>query len=301
MGNERVHVNRILTVVAIWALSGFASAAESVRHLRGIVYTTHGKDKFVLDLAMPATQGPHPVVLCIHGGAWKYGDRTDLAWSPAGDLIVDELTKAGYATASIDYRLAPKHKFPAQIEDCKTAVRFLRANAEKYNLDKSRIAACGFSAGGHLAALLGTTDSSAGFDGALYPDESSGVHCVLDYFGPSDLSLYFPSAGLRETHMVPLLGKDAAHSLDVYKKASPITYVSKKTVPHLIVHGTFDLLVPVIHSERYRDKLKAEGVPVECFFMTGRMHGWSYEDSRISTAKGIEYLKKQMPVTKPRE
>ena len=298
---ERINVNRILAFLAFWALPTFAPASEPAKHTRGIVYTTIGKDKYVLDLAVPATQGPHPVVVCIHGGAWKYGDRLDLAWSPAGDILVEELTKAGYAAASIDYRLAPKHKFPAQIEDCKTAVRFLRANASKYNLDKTRIAAAGFSAGAHLANLLGTTDSSAGFDGTQYPEETSDVHCVLDYFGPTDLTLYYPSEGLRETHMVPLLGKAAAHSLDVYKKASPISYVSKKTVPHLIVHGTFDLLVPVIHSERYRDKLKAEGVPVECFFMTGRMHGWSHEDAKISTAKGIEYLKKQMPVTKSRE
>ena len=294
-------MNRIIAFVVGCVLLPFASASEPAKLTRDIVYTNIGKDKYVLDLAVPATPGPHPVVVCIHGGAWKYGDRHDLAWSPAGDLIVNELTKAGYATASIDYRLAPKHKFPAQIEDCKTAVRFLRANATKYNLDKTRIAAAGFSAGAHLANLLGTTDSSAGFDGTQYPDESSDINCVLDYFGPTDLSLYFPSPGLRETHMVPLLGKSAAHSLDIYKKASPISYVSKKTVPHLIVHGTFDLLVPIVHSERYRDKLKSEGVPVECFFMTGRMHGWSYEDSKISTAKGIEYLKKQMPVTKSRE
>ncbi|MFO0939112.1 MAG: alpha/beta hydrolase, partial [Gemmataceae bacterium] len=273
---------------------GSEPISVSVKAHTNVTFAKIGNEKLLLDLTVPNTPGPHPVVVCIHGGAWKLGDRYDLAWSICGETIIEEMNKAGYAAATIEYRLAPKHKFPAQIEDCKTAVRFLRANAAKYNLDPDRIGALGFSAGAHLACLLGTTGPEAGFDGTLYPDVSSSVRCVLDYFGPSDLTLYSKSEGIVDSYMVPWLGKDAAKSLDIYKKASPITYVSKGDAPTLIVHGTFDVMVPVIHAERYRDKLKAEGVPVDCLFLPGRLHGWRHEDTKVTDAKGIEFLNKYL-------
>ena len=286
-----------VTIIASLLFAPLAMGAEpnaKIKTISNVVYATIGKEKLVLDLTVPDSPGPHPVVLCIHGGAWKLGNRYDLAWSICGDTIIEEMNKAGYAAATIEYRLAPKHKFPAQIEDCKTAVRFLRANAAKYNLDPNRLGTLGFSAGAHLANLLGTTGPEAGFDGTQYPDGSSTVACVLDYFGPSDLSLYFKSEGIRESFMVPWLGPTAATSLDIYKKASPMTYVSKGDAPTLIVHGTLDVMVPIIHAERYRDKLKSVGVPVECFFLPGRLHGWRHDDTKVTDAKGIEFLNKYL-------
>jgi acetyl esterase/lipase len=286
----------IVAVAAVPGFSGEPAKAPSgtQRHL-SVPYAKVGNETLRMDLFIPASGKPVPVVVCIHGGAWKYGDRHDLAWSASGDTFIASLLNAGYACATIDYRLAPKHKFPAQIEDCKTAVRFLRSKAAQYGLDDKKIAAAGFSAGGHLASLLGNTDSDAGFDGPLLSGHSSKVACVLDYFGPTDLCLYYPSEGLRESFMMPWLGKDASVSLDVYRKASPVEYVSRNSVPHLIVHGTFDLTVPVIHAERLRDKLKAQNVPHECHFLTGRMHGWPAEDARKTDLLAVDFLKKHLP------
>lgn len=294
----------LLNLLGLWvATAAPASAAEpeGVKHTRNVCYATVDKEKLLLDVSTPPGPGPHPLVVCVHGGAWKFGHRYDLAWSRCGDSIIPELLKAGYATATIEYRHAPKHKFPAQIEDAKTAVRFLRSNAAKFNLDKTRVAALGFSAGAHLANLLGTTGPEHGFDGTLFPNESSAVSCVLDFFGPTDMSLYYASPGLRESMMAPLLGPDAVSSLDVYKKASPMSYVTKGDAPHLIVHGTFDVIVPVVHAERYRDKLKAAGVPVETLFLPGRMHGWGEDDTKVTDAKAVAFLKKHLPVGPVRE
>ena len=136
-----------------------------------MVYSTVGKEQLRLELVVPDTPGPHPVVVCFHGGGWTAGNRLDLcgpyAFAPGGKDkgILRVLADNGFAAASVGYRLAPKHQFPAQILDAKTAVRFLRANAKKYGLDADRVAALGYSAGGHLASLLGTTDSADGFDG----------------------------------------------------------------------------------------------------------------------------------------
>lgn len=254
---------------------------------RDITYATLGGEKLQLDITRPSTPGPHPCVLCFHGGAWKYGHRRDVT------AFTADLAKQGYAAAAVSYRLAPKHKWPAQIIDAKTAVRYLRANADQYDLDPQRISALGFSAGGHLAALLGTTGNDSDFEGDLYREHSSEVQCVVDFFGPADLSLFSETPGIEAAYFKPLFGKLYRAEPELYKKASPIEYCHDKCPPFLILHGTADIIVPVIHSERFHDKLLKAGVKSELFKVRGGGHGWGGEDAERTTQVTLKFLNEQ--------
>lgn len=287
-------------VLSLWVLS----AAPSVTTEKDIVYATAGGEKLMLDIARPSKPGPHPVLVGFHGGAWKYGSRKDLS-RPVGTLLdfgatgprslIETIAESGYVVVSVGYRLAPAHKWPAPLEDAKTAIRFLRANATKYDIDPEQVGAFGFSAGGHIVSLLGTVGKDAGFEGTLYPEQSSAVKCVVDYFGPTDMTLYTEAVGIEKAYMVPFLGAKFADKPDLYKQASPINYVSKDASPFLIVHGTADLIVPIIHSERFLDKLNDAKVPARMISVKGKGHGWEGQpaiDCRNESIKFFDgYLK----------
>ena len=291
-------------------IAGFSSAAEPAEFTAypDLTYAAVGDDKMKLDLVVPAGPGPHPCVVCFHGGAWKAGNRKDLTkptlFAPGGKekgtefSLLEMLARKGYAAASVSYRLAPQHKFPAQIIDAKTSVRFLRTNAKKYDLDTDRFAALGFSAGAHLATLLGVTDSTAGFDGKLYPGVSSQVQTVIDYFGPAELSLFCETPGVNDIFMVPLLGKECRTDPKLYAKASPIEYVSKSTPPTLIIHGNLDFIVPIIHSERFHAKLKEAGVKTEFLVMKGKGHGWTGDATETSAKALVKFLDENLKAVK---
>jgi acetyl esterase/lipase len=281
---------RLLSTFTLAAcLAPYVSAAEpAITVEKDITYAIVEKDRLQLDLVRPVGDGPHPCVVVLHGGAWKYGHRRDVA------TFAEQLARKGFAAAAVSYRLAPKNKWPAQIEDCKTAVRFLRANAEKYGIDPQRIGAMGFSAGGHLAALLGTTGPDAGFDGTLYDEHSSCVQCVVDFFGPADLCLFCEAPGIEAAYFRPLLGARFQEKPELYKKASPIEHVSKDAPPFLIIHGTADLIVPVIHSERLHEKLTQAGVPSELITVKGVGHGWGGDNALRTTEAAVEFLTKHL-------
>jgi acetyl esterase/lipase len=196
---------------------------------------------------------------------------------------------------AVGYRLAPEHKWPAPIEDAKTAIRFLRENAKKYDIDPERVGAFGFSAGGHIAALLGTTTKEDGFDGPLYPEQSSQVKCVVDFFGPTDMTLFSETPAIEKAYMVPLFGKRFESEPETYKKASPLYHVNKTNSPFLICHGNADLIVPIIHSERFANKLKEANVPSRLITVNGKGHGWGGQDALDTRTEAIkffdEYLK----------
>lgn len=291
---------KLLCGFALFALLVPVAAADvpnvvPVKVEKGIPFSTAGGEKLLLDLAAPTVGGPYPAVLLLHGGAWSLGSRTDLSRNgrdkelkPTPSLI-ETVAARGYVAVSASYRLAPKHKFPAHIDDARTSVRFLRANAKKFNLDPDKIAAGGFSAGGHLALLLGTADNSS-FENAEYSDQSSRVQCVVSFFGPSDLSLYGASEGLEDIYMVPLLGKACKTDPAVYKKASPIDYVTKDDPPVLMLHGTADFVVPIIHSERMLKKLQDAGVTAELIAVKGAGHGWSGPVAAKTTQDALKFL-----------
>jgi len=242
---------------------------------RNVTYGRASGVDLKMDIYYPRTaSGPMPVLVYCHGGAWTTGDRTWITGSLDGKVLLDR----GYMLCSIDYRLAPKYMFPAQIEDAKCAVRFLRANASWYGIDPRRIGVWGDSAGGHLAALLGVTDSSAGFEGTGgYEDQSSRVEAVVDMFGPSDLT------ALPELPQVlqDVFGASDPGS-DVLKKASPVTYVSADDPPFLILHGDSDDIVPLSQSQLLRDRLVSAGVPATLVVVKNAGHGFESVGGPIS-------------------
>ena len=263
---------------------------------KNVLYDTIDGQKLYLDVALPKAGGPHPCVVIFHGGAWRSGNRKDLSVGDKtkdgtyGPSVIEDLAARGYVAVSASYRLAPKHKFPAQIQDARAAVRFLRANAKEYGIDRDKIAAAGFSAGGHLALLLGLAEKVDGWDAGGNTDESSKVQCVVNFFGPSDLSLYAGSEALVDAYLVPVFGKACKTDPDVFKKASPITYASKSAPPVLILHGTFDFIVPIIHSENLEKKLKDAGAPVEFITVRGEGHGWNNPVLARTIGDSVKFL-----------
>ncbi len=227
----------------------------------------------LLDLYIPTkpTAGSVPLIVFIHGGAWLQGDKSE-----ARDLAM-LLAQAGFATASINYRLSQQAPFPAQIEDCKNAIRYLRAHAMEYGYDGNKIGVWGVSAGGHLAALLGTLSTSD--PPALLPNDS-GVQAVCDWCGPTDLISVAKQAGSRTKidydsasgPVAKLLGGLVTEKKELAMEASPINYVTKGDPPILIVHGDIDDLVPFAQSEEFAAKLKAAGVPSKLVTVKGAGH-----------------------------
>jgi acetyl esterase/lipase len=240
---------------------------EGVTVVRDIAYVEGGHERQRLDLYLPEkAQEALPVVVWIHGGAWQAGSKDG-----GGPAL--PLTAKGYAVASINYRLSQHAVFPAQIEDCKAAIRWLRANAAKYHLDPERIGVWGASAGGHLVALLGTTGDMKDFDVGGNLDQSSRVQAVVDWFGPTD----FPTIGQHVNAAVgpvaQLLGGPISENLEKARKASPITYVSKSAAPFLIMHGDGDKTVPLPQSERLAEALKKAGAEVTLEIIKDNGHG----------------------------
>ncbi len=271
-------------------------AAPAVKVERDVHYDTIEKEKLYLDLAMPKDGGPYPCVVMFHGGAWVGGSRKDLSSNgktkdgKAVPSVIEEVASRGYVVASVSYRLAPKHQFPAQIQDARAAVRFLRAKSKDYNILRDKFAAAGFSAGGHISLLLGLADKVDGWDVGENKDHSSRVQCVVDFFGPADLSLYSTSKGLEDAYMVPVFGKEVKTNKEIYKKASPINYVTKDAPPVILFHGTFDLIVPVIHSENLHKKLQDAGVTSELNTLFGEGHGWNGRAMAKSTNQALAFL-----------
>lgn len=284
------------------ALVGVAPAGEGPAEKpvlviqRNVNYATVGGEKLYLDVVAPLGGGPHPCVVCYHGGGWRGGNRKDLSLGDkdktgkVGPSILEAIAAEGYVAVSASYRLAPQAKFPAQIEDAKTAIRYLRENAKKFDIDPARVGAAGFSAGAHLALLAGLADKSAGLEGGLYPEQSSAVKCVVSFFGPTDLSLYATTPGIEDAFMVPLLGKECKLDGTIYRKASPIEYATKSAPPVLMIHGTFDIVVPIIHSERLQKKLKDAGATAELVTVPGAGHGWNGATMAKTTRDTLTFL-----------
>jgi acetyl esterase/lipase len=232
-----------------------------------------------LDLYLPEGPGPFPLVINIHGGGFRVGDKDML--SPE---ILGALRERGIAVATIDYRLSGEARFPAAIEDAKAAVRFLRANAARYRLDPERFVAFGQSAGGNLASLIGTTGNAAVFDNPALgnPGVSARVSAVIDWFGPNDFLQMDPQAraqGCPPDHEAATsfeseyLGAPIRTVPDKVKAANPITYIDPSDPPFLLQKGSADCLVPVGQTTILAEALKQAGVPVEVDMFAGTGHG----------------------------
>ena len=236
---------------------------------RDITYGEVDDVELKMDIYYPTTAtGPVPALLHVHGGGWTKGDKA----LTAGIIDIIRLLRQGYLVASINYRLAPEYKFPAQIEDVKCAVRYLRAHASEYGIDPDRIGAFGGSAGGHLVALLAVADDSAGFnDSGGWSQQSSRVQAVTDMFGPSDLTTIF--RGAMPPLLIQVFGTPDRNS-DIVVQASPVTHVTEDDPPFLILHGDKDKLVPVSQSQTLHEKLVAAGVSSTLIIVKNGGHGF---------------------------
>lgn len=243
--------------------------------LRDLIYKRAGDTSLKIDLYLPkGLTSPAPMILCIHGGGWSRGNKRQC---PATMMVRD-----GYAVASMQYRLTNEAAFPAQIEDCKAAVRWLRANAEKYRFDPDRIGVWGHSSGAHLAALLGTSGGVKSLEGAGENQQySSRVQAVCEISGPADLLRMYQDVANGSSAMAPeakaaieaLIGGPIAEHKETAIAASPMTYISKDDPPFLIIHGEQDATVPVSQSELFAAALKAAGIDVTLKVVAGRGHG----------------------------
>jgi acetyl esterase/lipase len=247
-----------------------------------VVYGHAGGEDLQLDLFTPKdSAGPFPAVVILHGGGWSKGSHE--YFRP----LAGAFAARGYVAASVGYRLAPRHKFPAQIEDVKCAVRWLRANAERCQIDGERIAALGFSAGGHLALLLGVTEAKDGLEGESGNlAQSSRVQAVINISGPTDLTRPEWSDFTRAVFF-DLLGGSRDQIPDIYRTASPTTYIHRGGPPVLTIHGTSDPVVPyeqaqLLHSALRKAKVSSRLVPLH-----GKNHGedWTVkEHQKVATA-----------------
>lgn len=265
-------------VFSLWSLlilSTSCAVLPRAKVQRDVIYGRAVEVKLKMDLYFPTnamTDKTFPVVIYVHGGGWRMGGKSMVADIPGPA----ELLQRGYLVAAINYRLAPKYKFPAMLEDAKCAVRFLRAHAKDLHLDPNRIGVIGDSAGGHLVALLGLTDASAGFDGQDgWNEQSSRVQAVVDFYGPTDFTM--KSATDNKIGIALIQDAFGAKSGDdpILKRASPVTYVSSNTPPFMILHGDHDGLVELKQSVELDEKLKAAGVSSTLVVITNFAHGFT--------------------------
>lgn len=234
-----------------------------------IVYKTVGDVSLKMDIHYPERiGGAAPAVIYVHGGGWTAGDKS----SGAGVQFIPELVSRGYVVISINYRLAPDARVIDQISDVKCSVRYLKARANEYGIDANHIGVIGGSAGGHLVALLGASDSGSGLEGdGCFPEQSSRVQAVVDLFGPADLVTMFESTS-------PLWLQNVfgaiEHDSDDIKRVSPITYITSDDPPFLILHGDNDSVVPFEQSEILFEKLQSANVPATLIMVKAAGHGF---------------------------
>ena len=257
-----------------------------------VTYAEVDGHKLPLRLFLPKDVKNPPLVVYIHGGSWRAGSYRSCELA--------SLTEQGFAVASIEHRFTNVAIFPAQIHDCKGAIRWLRANAAKYGYDASRIGVTGTSAGGHLAVLLGTSGDVADLEGTVGGnlDQSSRVAAVIDYFGPTDFVLRAKThperANAVGSSTYGLLGGPAIEKTDQARRASGVTYVSAGDPPLLIIHGDQDKTVYLDQSESIRKAYEAAKLEVDMILVPGGGHGGKVFFTGENFRRAQEFLEKHL-------
>ena len=274
------------------ALAASAGAAEP-RVFRDVEYARVGTTALALDLYVPQVENAPPLVVWVHGGAWRSGSKSGVPILP--------LTDRGYAIASIDYRLSPVAKFPAQVHDLKAAIRFLRASADKYGIDAQRIAISGGSAGGHLAALVGVTNGSKEHEGDVgeHRGLSSDVQAIVDFYGPANLTTILAQStphglSVREPALKLLFGGSPDEQPELARLASPVLHVDASDPPLLIFHGDQDPQVPINQSHELVGAYKKHSLAATLEVVYGGVHGGKLFYTPEQLAQVAEFLDKHL-------
>ena len=270
----------------IWAPAGLRGSVPVAGFTADVPYLGPERAE-KLDLYLPATRSPRalsPAVVWIHGGGWTGGEKGEAR----ARQICGTLAKAGYVAVSINYKLG-EGAWPMNLHDCKNAVRFLRANAAKYQLDPQRIAVAGGSAGGHLALMVGFTAGLSAFEPSErdtpYAGVSSAVRAVIDLYGPSNMLTRHavdksgqPTGELSdERGPVKVFGASRSENPKLWKMISPVSHITKESPPVLIMHGKADATVDVRQSIELAAALKAKGVTHELILLDGVGHTFDWE------------------------
>ncbi|HTU24568.1 MAG TPA: alpha/beta hydrolase [Pirellulales bacterium] len=254
-----------LVVLLAWLSGGrLANAERKYIEQHDVLYATAAEQPLRCDVYVPAGEGPFPGVLLVHGGAWMSGNKGHMS------RIGAALAEHGYTACSIDYRLAPKHLFPAQIDDCKTAVRWFRAHANLYKLDPAHLGGYGYSAGGQLVALLAVTDADDGLEGADAPADAPSTRLQCAVAGGA--SCDFRSLPADSGRLAYWLGGSRAEKPQLYTQASPLNFVTADDPPSFFFHGETDGLVPLASPRRMVEQLSASRVPAVLHTVAGAGH-----------------------------
>jgi acetyl esterase/lipase len=261
---------------------------------RGLEFSKAEGQPLQLNLARPKQgNGPFPAIVCIHGGGFRAGTREGY------DALCVKLAAQGYVAVTITYRLSPAVVFPAAVHDCKAAVRWLRANAARYQIDPDRIGATGGSAGGHLALFLGVTAGVKEFEGTGNPEQSSAVNCVVSYSGPSDFTKSYGKS--VDAHVVlPLFfGGNLQEKPRDHVRGSPLYWVTPNAAPTLCIHGTKDDYVGHEQATWIVDRLKAASVEAELFTLEGAGHGFKGAESERADQAMLAFFARHLKPVAP--
>jgi acetyl esterase/lipase len=276
----------VLAGMALWY---FRSSSE----LTDLVYATADITPLTLDLDFPTPRPPQcPVILYAPpDGEWPRLMKRD----PRCAMLFDKLTKHGYAVATVHYRLPGKYRFPAQVEDGKAAVRWLRTNAVRYGLDTRRIGVAGVSSGGYGACMLGTTDAKDGFEGeGGNPEQSSRVQAVVCLGVPADFTVKNWPRQLETVYLRPFLGASYEEDPERYERASPGAYASPDDPPFLLFHSTEDMVVPVEMARIFADRLLLSGVSVDLVEVHGLEHIWGGTKLERALEQMLEFFDRHL-------
>jgi len=237
-----------------------------------VIYGETGDRELLLDVYLPAVTANPPLLVWVHGGAWRGGTKDRV-------MILDFIND-GYAIASLDFRLSGEGMFPAQVHDIKAAIRFVRAKAEFYGYDAENIALLGSSSGGHLVSLVGVTNGNKELEGDIgdFVDESSDVQAIVSYFGASNLTTILSQStphglNVRKPALDLFIGGQPEESVELAKQASPIFHIDRSDPPLLLLHGDQDPQMPINQSHELHHAYQQQGLDVAFEVVHGAAHG----------------------------
>lgn len=275
-----------LAFLLLWAAGGGAAESDRVQIIRDIRYAQGAGPALNLDLHLPRTRARSPLIVWVHGGAWRSGSKTNM---PLARLVED-----GYAVASVDYRLSTQAKFPAQIHDLKAAVRFLRGHGAEWKLPVKKILVAGDSAGGHLAALVGVSNGHAELEGEVGDDraQSSDVQGIISFYGGANLTTILKQStphglSVRVPALELLLGGQPDEAPVLARLASPVFHVDKNDPPLLLLHGDQDPQMPVNQALELCGAYQRVKAPVQLEIVHGAAHGGAvfYDEERMAVVR----------------